>query len=437
MYYTAVTIAFSLLSIELATILSRQHGDKNLARPPLLHKTIPFILNAWEKVLKTNPIVRCRIGPMTLHFVTGGQNISALFGSSFSSDPWVLRILGKSGGYASSDIEKFSQDHSGRRPVSAFASAFQDFFNQELAAFPVGTWVEEVYILDFLKQRLSTAATKAVLGPRIIDANPNFMEVFWRYERFVEPLAFGLLTSLNRQGRQARDQFRDMCYRWYRLAIQEFKSDDIISCNNLDWEPAFGSLVSRKLAWWVKSFDFSAQSQGAAFSLFLFGLHANTIPISAWIIMELIRDPELFRAVREEVAQANEGTNNESLNHEKVASLPLLQSIYTEVLRLHVRVLITRTSHEPVTIAGYNLPKGSIVQAPTEVGHLDEAVWDTPGHPASEFWGYRHVRETETIGDEGRVLKRLQFSLEGKAGSFFPFAGNSSILLGKSRCVPE
>lgn len=92
--------------------------------------------------------------------------------------------------------------------------------------------------------------------------------------------------------------------------------------------------------------------------------------------MEIIRDPTLFRAIREEVSQAeaiNDSTGD-PLSLQQLASLPLLQSVYTEVLRVHVSILITRTSIEPVTVGGYDLPTGSIFQAPTHVAHFDEAT---------------------------------------------------------------
>jgi cytochrome P450 len=113
--------------------------------------------------------------------------------------------------------------------------------------------------------------------------------------------------------------------------------------------------------------------------LIVYSLHANTIPVCTWVVMELIKDPDLLEAVRAEIATAeiarDEATSTSKIfDHRKLASLPLLQSVYTEVLRLHVGVLITRTCTEPVTVAGYTLPKGSILQAPTEVGHLDEGV---------------------------------------------------------------
>jgi hypothetical protein len=94
------------------------------------------------------------------------------------------------------------------------------------------------------------------------------------------------------------------------------------------------------------------------------------------MLIEIIKDPDLYRAVQEEISQAvfKGQTCSEFLDYTKLASSPLLQSIYTEVLRLHVQILVTRTSIELVKVAGYELPKGSVLQAPTAVPHLDEEI---------------------------------------------------------------
>lgn len=105
--------------------------------------------------------------------------------------------------------------------------------------------------------------------------------------------------------------------------------------------------------------------------------------------MEIIRDPELFRAIREEVSQAEitDDSTGHTFDSQQLASLPLLQSIYTEALRVHVSILITRTSVEPVTVGGYELPAGSIFQAPTHVAHFDEATCTcVPLSVSYHFW---------------------------------------------------
>lgn len=95
--------------------------------------------------------------------------------------------------------------------------------------------------------------------------------------------------------------------------------------------------------------------------------------------MELIEDAELERAIREEIlsARINNGIDAGKFDLQKLTSLPLLQSVYAETLRIHVSILITRTTTEPVVIGGYSIPKGSVFQAPTEVAHLDDTICES------------------------------------------------------------
>ncbi|KAF4636505.1 hypothetical protein G7Y89_g1575 [Cudoniella acicularis] len=480
---SSTTVIVLLLCLPVVTLIVRQQNRNKPKQPPRLSETIPFISNAWQfmtnkrlfitrvrEALKTSPIIQCRLGPLNLYHIAGSSNVSAIFRSSFTSDPWILRILEHTAGYAPTDLLKFSEDNSGgatvprndtaqqqqkriwyamhrmydeylvsTHPVASFSTSFQTFFNKQLDTLPVGDWIEEVRILDFLRQNMSTAATRSVLGSRIIDVNPGFIDAFWEYDKVAETLAFGLPTWLNKKGVLARDRLCAMCRKWYEIANQELDWDSVESNQDADWEPVFGLRISRALARWAKSFDFSVESISAVYTLFLFGLHANTIPICTWVMIELIRDPDLFQAIKEEISQADltDGDDLKSLNYRKLATLPLLNSVYTEILRLHVGVLVTRTSTEPVTIAGYILPKGSIVQAPTEAAHLDETVWGTPTHPASEFWAYRHLKEVETANDAGHVTTKLEFSIAGRTGSFFPYGGGISMCAGRNFAKPE
>ncbi|KAK6957327.1 hypothetical protein Daesc_000110 [Daldinia eschscholtzii] len=476
--FTSIILGVLFLVLSLVTtFLNKQNHEKRSQQPPRLGETIPYVSNIWQymtnnrlfmtrvrQILKDTPIAQCQLGPMNTYLVTGNSNVSLIFRSSFTSEPWILRILENAGGYTSTDMAHYYADGSGAtsrprrgpsellppekriwhtshrmhddtlihaRPINAFATSFQGFFAQELEAFPADEWVENIQIFSFLKSNMTAAATRAVVGPRIMDQNPDFIDAFWQYEKTPATLAFGLPPWINRRAVRIRDRFGAMCREWYELADRDF--DWTGPDRQADWEPNFGSQVSKGLALWAKSFAFSSQSIGGAFALLLSGLHSNVIPICGWVMFELLQNPELYLAVKEEISEA-EITNQASkvyFDHQKLTSLPLLQSVFTEVMRLHVSVLITRTSTENITIAGYTLPKGSIVQAPTEVAHLDESTWGKPGHPASEFWGYRHVKEIETTDETGNVVNKLEFFMSGKTGSFFPYGGGISICAGR------
>lgn len=141
--------------------------------------------------------------------------------------------------------------------------------------------------------------------------------------------------------------------------------------------------------------------------------------------MEIIQDPALMAAVREESAQAwvrDSESGELHLDSQKLVALPLLQSMYTDVMRLRISYIVSRKVVRPVIVDGFKLPAGSLLQGCTELAHRDEAVWGTDAHPASEFWAYRHVKEVDAVVDGGKTTKTYQFSMRGRPSSFFPYS---------------
>jgi len=125
-------------------------------------------------------------------------------------------------------------------------------------------------------------------------------------------------------------------------------------------------------------------------------INANTVPIAVWALMEVIQDRALWKSAQEEAEPAFEispATDERTLNVQKMMALPLLQSIYSETLRLHVSVnAACKVVADTATIAGYKLPKQSLIQAPTRVAHHNKKTWGEAEHPASKFWAYRHIK---------------------------------------------
>ena len=143
-----------------------------------------------------------------------------------------------------------------------------------------------------------------------------------------------------------------------------------------------------------------------------------------WMIVEIIKDESLIQAIREEVARTITicpDTGERSFDIQKLVTLPLLQSVFTETLRLRMNFNIIRHAKEPVTMDGFTLSKGAMLQAPMMAAHYDPAVWSTTGHPASEFWAERHVKYTEEKDQDGNVTHKRTFATAGRPSSYFPF----------------
>ena len=154
-------------------------------------------------------------------------------------------------------------------------------------------------------------------------------------------------------------------------------------------------------------------------------LNGNTVPISAWAMIELIKDPSLYKAVREEVLKTritDPGTLETQLDARTLINMPLMQSLYTEIMRIHVSFNVTREAKQPIEIDGYHLEKGSLIQTCSQISHFEESVWGTEDHPASEFWAWRHVKYVEKMDEaSGKVEIVPTFSMRGRPSSFFPY----------------
>jgi cytochrome P450 len=153
-------------------------------------------------------------------------------------------------------------------------------------------------------------------------------------------------------------------------------------------------------------------------------LNANSIPIATWALFELVQDPALWKAVQEEAETAfetNPDTGDRELDIQKMLTLPRLQAVYVESLRLHVSVNVTReVIAESSPMAGYQLPKNALVQAPTWIAHHDEKAWGVDGHPASEFWASRNLTYP-AAGDTGATNSKPTFVMRAGPNEFFPY----------------
>jgi cytochrome P450 len=145
------------------------------------------------------------------------------------------------------------------------------------------------------------------------------------------------------------------------------------------------------------------------------------------MLMEIIKDPFLLRAARNEVATVtttDPETGKPAIDSQKVVALPLLQSIFTETLRLRINFNIMRDVKQPITLDGHRIPQGSLLQAPMQVAHYNEAVWDAEGHPAAEFWAERHIKPADGSG-------RRVYSMAGSPTSYSPFGGGANMCPGR------
>ncbi|KAL4914781.1 cytochrome P450 [Aspergillus aurantiobrunneus] len=400
-------------------------------------------------------IVKFRLGPKQIYLVSGEQNIQAINrpSRSISPDVFFLEVMANVWGAQKDEVARFEQDKSGRskNPVpghdvqpgqprlwhgqhhvyseylqrtdhaNALSDKYFQLFSARLARQPLGEWTE-VRLSQFFESEMAEAALVALMGPRLVELNPGFWPAMWEFARLAPRLMWGLPRWLNPKPWEVREQFHAMCRRYVDAAASEFDPNGPDA--DAEWEPHYGSRMARELVGWAMK-NLSPETTAGMVATFIFGTNANSVPMSTWAMMELIADPALYNAVRDECLAASTtdaATGQRVFNPQKLLAMPLLQSLYIETLRLHVSINVTRQVTQPISLDGHLLTAGSLIQAPSQIGQYDEAVWGCEGHPASQFWAGRHLKH-----DSGRA----EFTMAGRTPSFFPFGGGPSICPGR------
>ncbi|ORY02755.1 putative cytochrome P450 [Clohesyomyces aquaticus] len=448
--------------------------------PPSLWDKVPFVSNTLQfltnnelfmkrtiKLLEGRNLAKFWLGPIKFYLITGPQNMQTLFGRGNrvgNEDIFVHNVFPVLYKMPKEHVQRFADDKSGRGKVPApgfekvpqekrFWASYEHVHTEYLARTAYLKPVIEVFrgifsdvlehnfkvgesntisVIGFCKHEVTESAMKTLLGPTIFELNPTFLDAFWEFDDNVFMLTLGFPKWLYSRPYKAHDRYLGMIENYAKSAKAKFDWDG--PQRDSPWEPHFGARVCREIAKWFTEADFLDQSVSGALGALLFAQNSNTIPTTMWMILELARDPVLLKAVKEEVATTefiDSETGQRSFDIQKLATLPLLQSVFTETLRLRMNFNIIRQVKEPFTVDGFTLKKGSMLQAPMMVAHHDEAVWGSTGHPASVFWAERHIKYLEDTDDFGNVTQKRTFAMAGRPSSYFPFGGGPPVCPGR------
>ncbi len=105
-----------------------------------------------------------------------------------------------------------------------------------------------------------------------------------------------------------------------------------------------------------------------------------------WIIAELINHPNAYNKVREEIKYV---VGNARLVEElDVQSLPYLQAVVKEALRLHPPVpIVVRECRKDCKIKEFDIPEKTVVAINAYAINRDPKIWDN----ANDFWPERFL----------------------------------------------
>ncbi|KAK4225247.1 cytochrome P450 [Podospora fimiseda] len=292
-------------------------------------------------------------------------------------------------------------------------------------------WASGSDLEGFFMSPLVSSLNEAMAGPILEHVNPQFTENFIEFMPYVHSLFRGLPRWLNRRACALRDSLTQDTKKWHAIArdlTRDSKAQGDEGVARYWGVPAM--MERQKILHSLDKWDDDSVAS-SDFGL-LWGANINVHTASLWCIIEIFRDPVLLGRIRAELNTITI-TADEDLYAwiEQLMALPLLQSVYAEVLRLRVEVqTVFRDKRQDLQINKWRFPKNSLVMVPTKPAHMDQDYWNTQNgkYPVDTFWADRFVeypndpnsgpmRNSRNAGKD----KEPKFIVAGTSDSWIPY----------------
>ncbi|XP_010526705.1 PREDICTED: cytochrome P450 81D11-like [Tarenaya hassleriana] len=143
--------------------------------------------------------------------------------------------------------------------------------------------------------------------------------------------------------------------------------------------------------------------KGLIIVMILAGTDTSAVTLE-WALSNLLNHPEILRKARSEI---DEKVGSDRLMDEQdISNLPYLRNIIYETLRLYpaVPMLVPHMSSERCKVAGYDMPRGTILLVNAWAIHRDPKLWEDP-------MTYR----PERFEKEGEAEKLMAFGMGRRA----------------------
>lgn len=151
-------------------------------------------------------------------------------------------------------------------------------------------------------------------------------------------------------------------------------------------------------------------------------LNSTTVPNIIWTLLEVLRRPELAQGLASEINHYSP-SQGATYNVHAVISSPIVQSIFSETVRLRMASIVTHTTKERLQLDDFWVaPKDTRILIFPHHLSLSTAAWTrarsgSVEKPLDEYWPERFL-VTNRTGSEARQIQRKHaaapsFSMNG------------------------
>lgn len=428
--------------------------------PPQIPYNIPFLGHAisflsthpshfFDSICRSHPRdtggYTLLLGGRKTYVLTSPKAVQALFKARGPHrDMFNAEIFEKGLNVSPSDTAKFYSDKVGQEKLNDNFLLRSDSVNELTAEFSRGLrqalhgnadTVEkmgDMGLYAWLRDRMFRASTDALMGERLLQMYPELCTDFFEFDRYFLSLFFGFPRWTMPDAYQRRGMMITKLKDCHRRMSEESGGLPMSPDNEVPWEPVFGSRFNRGRHISYDLCGISADAKAGLDLGLLFGLSSNAIPAAGWMLLHILDpngEPHLCDRVMAELGSVKQ--KDGGLNMHQLVALPLLSSIFHEVLRLYVDALVTRFVPTDLALPVDEdnkhyllLKKNTMVLAPSWIAHHDLAWMTTTTAPENVFYAERFLRVDPETG------KHI-FSTSPANGRLIPFGGGKTICPGR------
>ncbi|KAH0592275.1 hypothetical protein MHUMG1_10021 [Metarhizium humberi] len=425
------------------TRLTCYNGKPTVSRVPMLPGIDVYLYqdpDIIERIWKVSSSLDFR--PMAVHFLRNACGLSRESANLYLLDKTGMNAKPLPGTSCPEHLRVYRKIYESDRQaligpgLDPTLQRFIDAFSRRMAVFTATEWIEMEDFWTCIQHTVAAAEIEAIFGPKFLEMHPDFISLFFEYDRLIPSLLKMLPFS-------RVERLRSTLHAKFRSWVRRTRKNHAAAPNDNegDHDPHWGCRWTRyRHEAFQPFFDDDAIASinvGVAW-----GALANTTPCAMMAIIHALQDASLHQRLRRDLDELCNGKSLKDVHHKELTGHVLLSAIFAETLRLHMTVLMPVIPLDSeLDLGRWRIPRASWGFINAGVAHHNEHVWNTKGglHRVESFWADRFIVDpadpssgpsrhqsrhqyAQSRHDDGHNSKPY-FSLEGLEGSWVPFGG--------------